>query len=156
VGGIGFGWINLHRAGSAPGERRVELLEWPYDVEQPIAPAIGAWADQVAAATTVGPDSRLVLREDVVQETQGAVGAEDPATIVLRQQRGFRRARQADTVVAAVVGASDGELTLGRILDAVAQILERDAASLREAYLPEVEDLVREGFLEPAAGTLGP
>ncbi|MCL2541599.1 MAG: class I SAM-dependent methyltransferase [Nocardioidaceae bacterium] len=156
VGGIGFGWINLHRAGSAPGERRVELLEWPYDVEQPIAPAVGAWAGQVAAAAAVGPDSRLVLREDVVQETQGAVGAEDPATIVLRQQRGFRRARQADTVVAAVVGASDGELTLGRILDAVAQILERDAASLREAYLPEVEDLVREGFLEPAAGTLGP
>jgi hypothetical protein len=144
VGGIGFGWINLHRAG---GERSVELLEWPYEVEQPIAPAIGAWADQVAAARAVGPESRLVVREDVVQETQGPVGAEDPATIVLRQQRGFRRARQADTVVAAVVGACDGELSVGQILDAVGRLLERDAASLHEVYLPEIEDLVREGFL---------
>ncbi|HWU22630.1 MAG TPA: class I SAM-dependent methyltransferase [Nocardioides sp.] len=144
VGGIGFGWINLHRSG---GARTVELLEWPYEVEQPIAPAIGSWADQVAVAATIGPDSRLTLREDVVQETQGPAGAEDPSTIVLRQQRGFRRARKADTVVAAVVGACDGELSVGQILDAVAQLLERDAASLREAYLPEIADLVREGFL---------
>jgi hypothetical protein len=149
VGGIGFGWINLHRVstGSTNVGRNVELLEWPYQVEQPIAPAIGAWADQVAAAVAVGPDARLVLREDIVQETQGPAGAADPATIVLRQQRGFRRARQADTVVAAVVGACDGELSVGQILDAVAQLLERDAATLREVYLPEIADLVREGFL---------
>ncbi|HJQ06705.1 MAG TPA: methyltransferase [Nocardioides sp.] len=145
VGGIGFGWINLHRSGSPLPA--VELLEWPYEVEQPIAPAIGAWADQVVAAATVGPESRLVLREDVVQETQGPAGAEDPSTIVLRQQRGFRRARQADTVVAAVVGACDGELAVGQILDAVAQLLDKDAASLHEVYLPEIADLVREGFL---------
>jgi hypothetical protein len=145
IGGIGFGWINLHKTGGSP--RQTELLEWPYDVEQPIAPALGAWADQVATAAAVTADSTLTLREDVVQETQGAAGAEDPATIVLRQQRGLRRARQVDTVVAAVVGACDGELTVGRILDAVAELLERDAASLREVYLPEIADLAREGFL---------
>ena len=49
--------------------------------------------------------------------------------------------------MAAVVGACDGELTVGQILDAVAQLLERDPAALRDAYLPEVEELVREGFL---------
>lgn len=146
VAGIGFGWINLHRSGRA-GERRTESVEWPYDVEQPIAPALGAWARQQDLAASVTASSRLVVREDVVQETQGPVGAEDPATIVLRQQRGLRRARQADTVVAAVVGACDGELTLGQILDAVAQLLERDAASLHEVYLPEIVDLVSEGFL---------
>ncbi|WP_460854166.1 DUF7059 domain-containing protein [Nocardioides montaniterrae] len=148
IGGIGFGWINVHKAPTGSTGGHTELLEWPYDVEQPIAPALGAWATQVATAAQVTAGSTLTLREDIVQETQGAAGAEDPATIVLRQQRGLRRARQADTVVAAVVGACDGELTLGQILDAVAEILERDAASLREVYLPEIQELVREGFLE--------
>ena len=37
---------------------------------------------------------------------------------MLRQQRGLRRARQVDTVEAAVVGACDGDLTVGQILDA--------------------------------------
>lgn len=143
VAGVGFGWINLRRTGAGGVVRT--LLDWPYDVEQPIAPAIGEWA--AALRTPVAADSRLTTREDVRQETVGPAGAEDPATILLRQQRGLRRARQVDTVMAAVVGACDGELTVGQILDAVAQLLERDAAALREVYLPEVEDLVREGFL---------
>lgn len=145
VGGIGFGWINLHRTGGATRD----LLEWPYDVEQPIAPAIAGWAESTAAARTLGPDTHLALREDVLQETSGPVGAEDPSAIVLRQQRGFRRARQVDTVTAAVVGACDGELPLGPLVDAVGQLLERDAASLREVYLPELAELVAEGFLAP-------
>ena len=104
VEAIGFGWVNLRNGGTG----RHDLWDWPYDVEQPIAPAIADWADGVT--TDAGADARLRLREDVVQETVGPAGAEDPATIVLRQQRGFRRARQADTVVAALVGACDGEL----------------------------------------------
>ena len=149
---IGFGWINLRApGGSAPGatgRARTELLQWPYDVEQPIAPAIGEWGR--ADPTAVRLDSRPVAREDVVQETVGAVGAEDPSTIVLRQQRGLRRARQADTVVAALVGACDGELSVGQILDALAQLLGHDAEEAERAratYLPVVAELVAEGFL---------
>ena len=41
---IGFGWINLRRSGAAQPAR--EFLEWPYDVEQPIAPALHAWAER--------------------------------------------------------------------------------------------------------------
>src|SRR5690349_2785472 len=142
VAGIGFGWINLHRTGNAARE----LLEWPYDVEQPIAPAIGEWGS--AIGETVAPDATLVVRADVRQETVGAVGAEDPATILLRQQRGLRRARQVDTVLAAVVGACDGDLPVGSILDAVAQLLELDATATRAQYLPELTALLREGYLQ--------
>jgi hypothetical protein len=141
VEAIGFGWVNLRNGGSG----RHDLWDWPYDVEQPIAPAIGAWHD--AVRTEVGPDAVLTLREDVRQETVGPAGAEDPETIVLRQQRGFRRARQADTVTAALVGACDGELPVGAILDAVAQLLDDDPAALREDTLPVVRELVDEGFL---------
>jgi hypothetical protein len=45
------------------------------------------------------------------------------------------------------VGACDGELTVGQILDALAQLLDRDPASTRTTYLPAVCELVREGFL---------
>ena len=66
---------------------------------------------------------------------------------MLRQQRGFRRARTADTVVAGLVGACDGDLPVGAILDALAQLLDRDPAALRAEYLPVVAELVEEGFL---------
>ena len=141
VEAVGFGWVNLRSGGTG----RHDLLDWPYDVEQPIAPAIADWAAGVGADT--GPDVQLRLREDVVQETVGPAGAEDPETIVLRQQRGFRRARQADTVVAALAGACDGDLPVGRILDAIAQLLDREPAETRATYLPVVRELVDEGFL---------
>jgi hypothetical protein len=77
--------------------------------------------------------------------------------IVLRQQTGLRRARRVDTVEAALVGACDGELTVGQILDAVAQLLERDRHELRTAYLPVVRQLHVEGYLvaeEPRSRSL--
>ncbi len=67
--------------------------------------------------------------------------------MVLRQQRGLMRARQADTVEAALVGACDGDLTVGQVLDALGQLLDRPADELHAAYLPVVADLVEEGFL---------
>jgi methyltransferase family protein len=155
IEGVGFGWINLHRrapglrpSGGEPVERH--FLEWPYDVEQPIAPAIRDWAAATAAAGRgrIGPDSVLLVRPDVRQETAGAPGAEDPETVVLRRQRGLRRARQVDTVTAALVGACDGELSVGRILDALAQLLDLDPAQARDTYLPVVRELVADGFLE--------
>lgn len=139
---VGFGWINLRRSG---GDAR-ELLTWPYDVEQPIAPAIRDWA--VARDAVVELDSHLVLRADVLQETSGRPGESDPETVVLRQQRGLRRARQVDTVEAALAGACDGELSVGQILEAVAQLLELDPAQTYADYLPAARSLVREGFLE--------
>ena len=150
---VGFGWIHLHRrTGSETGGPARELLAWPYDVEQPIAPAVAAWGRAVHA--DAGPGARLTLRPDVRQETLGPVGAEDPETIVLRQQTGLRRARTADTVVAGLVGACDGDLEVGQILDALAEILDLDPAATREDYLPVVAELVREGFLvsEPVSG----
>lgn len=141
---VGFGWINLRKRGSGAAHR--DLLEWPYDVEQPVAPAIGEWFEAVDAP--VGEDARLVVRPDVQQETLGQPGAEHPETVVLRQQRGLRRARRCDTVEAALVGACDGELSVREILDALARLLDLDPAQARKTYLPVVRELVLEGFLD--------
>ena len=94
--------------------------------------------------------ARFVVRPDVQQETVGRPGAADPEAIVLRQQRGFRRARTADTVEAGLVGACDGDLPVGTLLEALATILGRDADELAATYLPVVRELVAEGYLVPA------
>ena len=144
VAGIGFGWINLRKGGDVR-----ELLEWPYEVEQPIAPAITEWAEAAHVAVTTG--TRLRTAVDLQQETLGVAGAADPATIVVRRQRGLRRARQVDTVLAAALGACDGDLPIGAILAAVAELTDRDPAATTEQYLPEIVSLVRDGYLVPVA-----
>jgi hypothetical protein len=150
IEGIGFGWINVRLGAGAAG--RHELLEWPYDVEQPIGAAIHDWGTAVDDLRDLTDDalvgSSLRAREDVQQETVGRPGAEDPEAIVLRQQRGFRRARTADTVEAAFLGACDGDLAVGQLFGALAQLTDTDADQLRSTYLPVVRELVGEGFLD--------
>ncbi|MGZ5400505.1 MAG: transferase, partial [Nocardioides sp.] len=146
IEGVGFGWINIH---AMPGDQT--FLDWPYDVEQPIAPTIGAWSEAVQQLRGLGDEDLLaahpVTASDVRQETYGWPGETDPETIVLRQQRGFRRGRTADTVVAGFVGAADGDLSTVQLLDALATLLARDPVELRTAYLPVLRELVAEGFL---------
>lgn len=146
IEGVGFGWINVR---ATPGDHA--FLHWPYDVEQPIAPAIGAWGDAVKRLRGFTDDDLLaahpVAAADVRQESSGWPGEADPETIVLRQQRGLRRARTADTVVAGFVGAADGDLSAAQLLDALATLLARDPAELRTAYLPVLRELVTEGFV---------
>ncbi len=48
------------------------------------------------------------------------------------------------------MGASDGELTAGQLIDAIADLLEVDAAALRADLLPRVRELVFTGFLRLA------
>ncbi len=151
ITGVGFGWVNLRRTDRDEPSVRVE--EWPYEVEQPLGPEVEAWAartDLLAGAT----DGDLLARswrrrEDVRQETVGEPGAEDPEVIVLRQQRGMRRARQVDTVEAALVGASDGELTGEQLLGALAVLLDRPAEVLLAEHASTVRSLVEDGFLVP-------
>ncbi len=141
---IGMGWIALHHV-----EGRAECEEWPYEVEQPLGPHLRERLTRAEAGALDLDAVRLVTAADVVEERHGVPGAEDPETIVLRRQRGMRRAEQVDTALAGFVGACDGELTAGQILDAIAQLLGADAAELRIACAARISDLVVEGFIGP-------
>ena len=92
-------------------------------------------------------DTVLEVAPDVTEHRHYWPGDADPTVIELRQGTGFARVRRVDTVTAAVVGASDGELALGAIVDAVARILDADPADTRAAVLPVVRELWFEGFL---------
>jgi len=150
VTGIGFGWLNLQRTDREPTLR---IEEWPYDVEQPLGPEVTEWSNRTAVLAGLTDDEvlerRWVLRPDVRQETVGPPGAEDPEVIVLRQQRWMRRARQVDTVEAALVGACDGELSAGQIAAALAQLMDSPVDAVAGRVVDAVRELVRDGFLVP-------
>lgn len=147
---IGMGWIVLHRPvepGRAPD---VRCESWPHAVHQPVGEAFERYPDALALARL--PDAalaatRLRLDPRVDAETLGRPGAADPEHLVFRQRFGLARAVEADTALAAVVGACDGDLPLGALTAAVAQLLAVDADALAAEVLPRVRDLVREGYL---------
>lgn len=145
ITGIGFGWINLVRSDRSPA---VESLDWPHAVQMPIAQTIVDWGRSQEWLSTHDDQAllgeRLRLRADVRQETYGTPGAEDPEHIVLRQTVGLCRALDVTTELAAVAGASDGDLALGVVLDAVEQLLP---GADRTSLIEQVRELVRQGFL---------
>ena len=157
ITGIGFGWVNLRRTDRDQPSVRVE--EWPYEVEQPLGPEVGDWFRRPEMLGAMSDDALLAtawrVRADVRQETVGAPGAEDPEVIVLRQQRGMRRARQVDTVEASLVGASDGDLSAGQILAAVDELLgssevtgaPTNGAGSVASRVTALRELVADGFL---------
>ncbi|WP_030898449.1 DUF7059 domain-containing protein [Streptomyces sp. NRRL F-5126] len=152
---VGFGWITLRKAalGTVRGGPSIVVEDWPHAVEQPLGEAVEAHflrQDYLRthddAALLAG---RFTLAAEVVQEQVGLPGAEDPEHVVLRQHRGMRRATKVDTVGAGFAGVCDGTLSAGRILDAIAQLVEEDPVLLRDRTPESIRLLVGEGYLEP-------
>ncbi|WP_419996235.1 DUF7059 domain-containing protein [Streptomyces boninensis] len=153
---VGFGWITLRKSAAAvAGGASLTVEEWPHAVEQPLGDEVRGHFARQDFLRGVRDDSLLatkfVMAGDVVQEQVGRPGEEDPEHVVLRRGRGMRRALRADTVGAGFVGACDGSLSAGRILDAIAQLVGEDSGALREATPRVIREMVAEGFLEPVA-----
>ncbi|SNS83094.1 Methyltransferase small domain-containing protein [Actinacidiphila glaucinigra] len=148
---VGFGWITVRRTGS--DRPVVTAEEWPHPVEQPLGPHIEAWFGRQDFLRTHNDaallDECFRLADEVVQEQVGLPGAEDPEHVVLRANRGMRRATRVDTVGAGFAGVCDGTLTAGRILDAIAQLLGEDPVALRDRTPEAIRLLVEQGFIEP-------
>lgn len=144
---VGMGWIMLTAAGRDEPHLRFE--SWPHAVAQPVGLAFAR--DRAAVDTSLLPLEQLLVASprlaDVKQETIGEPGAADPQHIVLRQRTGLLRAIEVDTAEAAVLGALDGELTVGQVLAAVAQVLELDPTELAAAVVPVIRDALRDQLL---------
>ncbi|MFC7883629.1 methyltransferase [Streptomyces sp. NPDC057376] len=152
VKAVGFGWITLRRTGAA--EPSVTVEEWPHPVEQPLGETVREHFDRVdylrAHDDAALLEARFTLAGEVVQEQVGLPGAEDPEHVVLRQNRGMRRATRVDTVGAGFAGVCDGTMSAGRILDAIAQLVGEDPVALRDRTPAQIRLLVEQGFIEPA------
>lgn len=107
----------------------------------------GVWAhrDLLRAADSALLAARLVCRG--VEHRLHAPGQPEPFMLKLAQVAGFAAEVQVTSAVAGVVGACDGELTLGALCDAVAQLLGEPAEDVRTEVLPAVRELVGLGIL---------
>ncbi|MGV8845075.1 DUF7059 domain-containing protein [Tessaracoccus sp.] len=152
---VGMGWLLLTAAGRPVPHLRFE--SWPHAVSQPVGHVFSGHQAAVDASTLPLDqllDSRPRLG-NVVQEAIGDPGAEDPTHVVLRQRTGLLRAIKVGTADGAVLGALDGDLTLGQVISAVASVLGVPGADVGAHVVPIVREALLEQFLhleEPDGG----
>jgi Methyltransferase small domain len=154
VTAVGFGYVTLRRPlyPGIPRLRRLERIETPLGsgLGASIALSLGAGEWLALRSDAELARERLVVAPDLTEERHYWPGDEHPAVITLRQGGGFARQEHAGTALAAVVGACDGELSLGQICGAVAQLLDVDGDTLAAEVVPSIRELVFLGMLEVA------
>ncbi|WP_228484866.1 methyltransferase [Microbacterium cremeum] len=148
---VGFGYLLLRRpAAGPPTLARYERLHaaLPGDgVGAHLAASLDAH-DRLARLDDGGlAASVLVVAPDVTEARHHLPGEEHPAVIELRQGGGFGRSLSIDPGLAALVGACDGDLPVGVLIDAIADLMGVDADALRADLLPRVRELLFTGFL---------
>lgn len=150
VRAIGMGWLAVRsperRASLARFERVGQQVQLEH-VGTHLAAAFeaAAWLDEVDDEA-LGM-ARLVTSPDVTEVRHQLPGASGPTVIELRQGGALARTLSVDTALAALVGASDGELTVGQLIAAIATLLEVDDGVLAADLLRRVRELVVTGFL---------
>ena len=148
VTGVGLGWVLLRRPADAPTLARYEAVDSAAAGVAGLVSAALAAHDRLEALDDAGlAASTLRVAPDVTEARHHLPGEEGPSVIELRQGGGLARTVDVDSELAAVVGACDGELPVGALIDAVAQLLEADAGALRADVLPRIRELVFTGLL---------
>lgn len=155
VASIGFGIIVLRRPEQSAAQREPwrRLEEITGTVRQPLGAAVAgvlAAHDWCAARDDLAlADARLRVAGDVTEERYLRPGDADPQVVLLRQGGGFGRTVQVGTALAGLVGACDGELTVGQITGALAALLDAPADTLAAELLPDIRNLITDGLLLP-------
>ena len=163
VVGVGMGYISLRAPEGESGDwdaagsnaedsakrrpwRRFEELSGPAPIDLH-GYVEGVWAhrDLLRVGDSALLAARLVCRG--VEHRLHAPGQPEPFMLKLAQVAGFAVEVQVTSAVAGVVGACDGELTLGALCDAAAQLLGEPDEDVRTEVLPVVRELVGLGIL---------
>jgi len=150
VTAVGFGYVLLRSRGV-----RLERWQRLERLDGPVQSGLGAHltatldAHDWQAGLDDGEFARtaLVVAPDVTEERHYWPGDEHPAVMNLKQGGGFARTYPLGTAVAAVVGACDGELSVGAICSAVSELLEVDESDLLAEVLPTLREFVTVGIL---------
>ena len=156
VEGVGMGYLIVHRPD--PDSDGAPRAPWRVLEEVATRPA-GPLGEHVARCLEVrsglaamDDDAvaglRPVTAPDVTEERHLRPGADEPDVILIRQGGGFGRVVEADTALAALVGAADGELSVAQIATAVAALTGADEAALRARMVAATRSLAAEGFVD--------
>ncbi|WP_235912419.1 methyltransferase [Ruania zhangjianzhongii] len=154
VAEIGFGYLTLHRPDHGPHQPRPQWLRTEEVGHRPPGPLGHTIAATLAAKDALaGLDDRalaglaLTVAPDVTEERHYRPGSAHPEVIMLHQGGGLGRSVRADTALAAVVGASDGDLTVTQIAAGVAVLTDTDPEAVAESVIADIRGLVLDGFL---------
>ena len=146
TGAIGMGFVALRRLDEAEAASGgVRAYDLSLDGHAPRGRDV-SWA----LASLRGPelwDTVLTRASDVREERHYVPGSPDPELLILHQGGGLGRSVPVSSAVSAVVGASDGELTVGQIVAAVAMLTSVEADDVRAEVEAPLRDLIRWGFL---------
>jgi hypothetical protein len=156
VTAVGFGYVLVRSRPVASGRaplRRLERLDGPVPsgLGAHLAATLTAFDWQADLDDAGFARAMLAVVPDVTEERHYWPGDEHPAAMNLMQGGGFARSYPLGTALAAVVGACDGELSVGAICSAVSQLLEVDEQQLLAEVLPSLREFVTVGILRPGS-----
>lgn len=151
VTGVGLGYMCVGNDDGLPRGpwRRFEEVTGP-------APAnLNAFAELVWAnrELMMCSDAELARKHLVARGIEHRLhtpGKDSPFMLKLAQTGGFASELQVTSAVAVVVGACDGELSVGILIDTVADLLEQDPSSVRDEVFPALRELIGLGVLRRA------
>lgn len=144
---VGLGSIRISRCAASDDREPIMRIEhaagaWATDG---LGAALDAAFRAGSAADALSHDevlaSHWVLDASVREERQHVPGQEAPSAITLLIEQPIARRVSADPLLAAAVGACDGDLSLGQISDALATLLEVEASAAAEALVAGVREL---------------
>ena len=150
VRGVGFGYLIVHRP-RRPREPWRLLEEVTTSGQGVLGPHVAEVLEVRERLAGLDDDAvaalRPLLAPDVTEERHLIPGAAEPTVILLRQGGGLGRTIRASTVVAALAGVADGELSVGQIASAVVALTGEDAIGLRAEMVEATRHLITVGFL---------
>jgi SAM-dependent methyltransferase len=148
VTGVGFGVVTLRRP-ERPGAPLRRFEENLAALSDPLGEVFArglAAHDHLAGVEDLG-DLTLTVAPDVTDERFHTPGDPDPRIVLLRQGGGLRRVAQVDGDLAGLVGACDGELTVGQVTAGLAVLGDEPVGEVRTRLYPRVRSLLEDGFL---------
>ena len=156
---LGLGSIRLHHMlvphPDTEAVIRVEQAEGAYSAAPGtvLADVFAAGIETARLSDDEILDLEWLVDDAVTEHREHRPGQESPNAIALSTHAGIARRVAADPLLAAAVGACDGELSLRQIAAALVTLLELDGAEheIAEALVEGVRELVWLGMLRPAA-----
>ncbi|WP_167142179.1 methyltransferase [Canibacter zhoujuaniae] len=153
VSTVSFGSLHLQNGGQKPVLHVAEVRS-PYGDPQKLGSAIDAAFRTGSRITGLSDseilESRLMLAAGVKEQRLHKPGEADPQEIWFAATLPFLQQYPAGTATAAMLGASDGELSVGQIAGALADIFEVEPEALATELCTVVRELAYTGLFTVA------
>ncbi len=155
VTAVGLGVIRVLHTASADASLDIRTEEVSGSIATPIGTEM-LHVHRHALTITQMSDAEILERRwlraaNISEFREHTPGMESPHTITLRVSSPFHRTITVDPVVAAAIGACDGDLTMEQIAEALATLLELDALECAAHLCEAVRELVWCGVLSASA-----